>query len=302
MIRTVATIAALAFVSVQADNSQIIQQQREAMIAKLNAPPYNLGDKIAEIKQSEEYKAAARTRLPDNKRSKRQISPGTVPRGPGNAGYLWPQDWDTNLGVSDCYPYVEGFGSTELNQTGFVEYLNFMLWGELYNTDPEIAAVQGYLNMTKAVDIEAVAYCDIEHYAYSVLRAVDLVPKDEFNFLPAVGKAAQMCTNSQRQKHGVALWDSLAVGSYGSVDTDAYVENTYKDCFAWCVFDIRNPNHHFRWRKDKQCYEFKRFRSCVGSDLAERDYGKFVAENTCEDPEFANLIQNMFMQGLFEEP
>jgi len=177
---------------------------------------------------------------------------------------------DQQLGFG-CYPYKPGYGSTELTNENAVDELNTFLFNS--------GTFGGEANFTKGVDILNFFWCPLETFLSSAVEA----GFEEFEeSIPLRGRAAKLCRGSQRRKHTEALLDSLAVGTFGASDnglTDLQVP--IKDCSAFCVYDIRNPNHHFRWKSNKGCYEFKKSRGCKDATDQEETYATSIYDNIC---------------------
>jgi len=90
---------------------------------------------------------------------------------------------------------------------------------------------------------------------------------------------AEMCGgNKNKAKHGAALLGSMSNGLFGG-------SNSERDCKAWCLFDVRNGNHHFRWNNNKECWKHKTNRACTDSDTGERDFATDRQIDLCVEEE-----------------
>jgi len=221
-----------------------------------------------------------------------------------------------------CYPYQEGIGATAVGgNRGYISFVNRRwnniilngLKGSSMADDINFEAIQqdfndGVYNLNTAVDLASNVQCGIFHNLFTRFRARGAIPKEAVAGLPAYNSEATLCRGSQRRKHQGALWDSLTVGTFGSQESTERVGLSpgvanVKDCSAWCVYDVRNPNHHFRWNKKKGCYNFNKYKTCKDADSDEEDFAAQVAENVCteqDNPGFTAHFIAQLTDGSYE--
>eukprot|EP00040_Diaphanoeca_grandis_P035066 m.219500 g.219500 ORF g.219500 m.219500 type:complete len:544 (+) comp33293_c4_seq9:361-1992(+) len=182
--------------------------------------------------------------------------------------FLEPQ----RFGTFECFPYRPGYASEVTSPLVIAE-----------------STTQTGAPFTHLVDVLSSLWC-LETTVLSLQEEAQgtmLMKKGQ----PRRGHVATICGGAKlKAKHGEALWDSLGVGMYGSRDSSTGT----KDCKAWCVFDIRDDNHYFRWDDKKQCYKYKSGRNCKDSDAEERDYADEVRDNICEGSNEVDFVIETF--------
>lgn len=193
-----------------------------------------------------------------------------------------------------CYPYVEGMGAAPLDDELIANY-TINDFGSTFSL------------FTNVVDIASTRWCPL-FTIYSKLEQVIGAPPGFVMPLgiPRKGSATTVCGGQKKNNnHQAALWDSQSVGAFGTEDSVSETDfvggpigvGVEKDCFAWCLYDLRQDNRVFVWNPDGQCYKYKSGNCAPHATAEEKQYAQSIRENVCLDSAavdevVANITQN----------
>ena len=91
---------------------------------------------------------------------------------------------------------------------------------------------------------------------------------------PKYGGSAEMCKQKD-QKYETRLHQAMFHGMFGGASSSG------RDCGAWCLFDLEEPNRHFRWDNKKGCWKTRKNRPCKDSTNEERGFAADIFDSFC---------------------
>jgi len=91
---------------------------------------------------------------------------------------------------------------------------------------------------------------------------------------PKYGGSAEMCKQKD-QKYETRLHQAMFHGMFGGASSSG------RDCGAWCLFDVEEPNRHFRWDNKKGCWKTRKNRPCKDSTNEERGFAADIFDSFC---------------------
>jgi len=93
---------------------------------------------------------------------------------------------------------------------------------------------------------------------------------------PKYGGSAEMCKQKD-QKYETRLHQAMFHGMFGGASGSG------RACKAWCLYDVKEQNRHFRWDNKKGCWKTRktRGRACKDSTNEERGFAANIFDSFC---------------------